>query len=75
VTAEEVEELEESLEGLNRWYKKVISRGVEVSSDSKVEESLRKCSEMLNSFAEMAQKRQDEEWRKTQQLESEANAT
>jgi uncharacterized protein YoxC len=75
VTAEEVEELEESLEGLNRWYKKVISRGVEVSSDSKVEESLRKCSEMLNSFAEMAQKRQDEEWRKRQQLESESNAT
>jgi hypothetical protein len=46
-----------------------------VSSDSKVEESLRKCSEMLNSFAEMAQKRQDEEWRKRQQLESESNAT
>ncbi|MCX8188682.1 MAG: hypothetical protein N3F64_03150 [Nitrososphaeria archaeon] len=28
MTAEEVEELEESLKGLNRWYEKVISRGI-----------------------------------------------
>mgnify|MGYP000428984990 CR=1 FL=1 len=75
VTDEEVEELEESLEGLNRWYKKVISRGVEASSDSKVEESLRKCRERLNSFTEIVQKRQNEELRKRQQLKSESNAT
>lgn len=66
MTSEEVEELEESLEGLNRWYEKVISRGIEKTEDKSVKEALRKCSEMLNSFAEMVQKRESESWRKRQ---------
>lgn len=64
IRAEEVEELEESLEGLNRWYKKVISRLIEKTRDTSVEEALRKCSEMLSKFAEMVQ--ESEIWRRRQ---------
>lgn len=66
MTAEEVEELEESLEGLNRWYEKVISRSLDGARDAPVEEALKKCSEMLNSFTEMVQKRESEDWRRKQ---------
>ncbi len=66
IRAEEVEELEESLEGLNRWYKKVISRWTEKTRDTSVEEALRKCSEMLSKFAEMVQERERESWRRKQ---------
>lgn len=66
MTVEEVEELEESLEGLNRWYEKVISRSISKVGDRTVEEALRRCSEMLNSFTEIVQKKESENWRKKQ---------
>lgn len=53
VTEEEYEELEEELEALNKWYRKVLDKDLWILPTKKeVESYLEKCKEALFSFAE-----------------------
>jgi DNA-binding transcriptional regulator GbsR (MarR family) len=59
LTDEEVEEMEESLEGLERWFERVKAIDwISVSPRRKeVEKALEKCKDALTDFAERAQAR------------------
>lgn len=53
LTEEEYEELEEELEALNKWYRKVTERDLwGIPTKKEVESHLEKCKEALFSFAE-----------------------
>jgi len=53
LTEEEYEELEEELEALNKWYRKVSERDLwEIPKKKETENYLEKCKEALFSFAE-----------------------
>lgn len=56
VTYEETDELEQTLESLERWYRNVREKGYGRDEDaSKVEKILSRCKKALASFAEKAQ--------------------
>jgi hypothetical protein len=55
LTNEEVEELEENLEGLKRWYQKVLARELDMKREENVENKLQKCTDTLSAFAERVQ--------------------
>ena len=56
VTYEETDELEQSLEALEKWYRNVREKGYGRDEDaSKVEKILSRCKKALASFAEKAQ--------------------
>ena len=58
ITYEETDELEQTLESLERWYKSVREKGYGRAKDSsKLETMLSRCKRALASFAEKAQPR------------------
>lgn len=58
-TQEEVEEMEEVLDGLNRWVEKVMSRDWIKTSPkiTNLKECLKKCQEAMDQFAELSYSR------------------